>query len=908
MQCPNCRFENPDDARFCAECGAGLEQACPACGASVQSGQKFCRNCGHKLAAGAPTRAASDTEAPAGASPDSYTPKHLAERILNSRSALEGERKQVSILFADIKGSMELIEGSDPEEARKILDVAVAAMMDAVHRYEGTVNKVLGDGIMALFGAPLAHEDHAVRACYAALAMQQAIGAYAEEARRAHGVEVQVRVGLHSGEVVVRAIGNDLSMDYDAIGPTVHLASRMEQLAVPGTIRLTADTLGLAEGFVEVKSLGPVPVKGLSDQVDVFDLTGAAATRSRLQAAVARGLTRFVGRDTEIETVGRALEQAGDSHGQIVALVGEPGVGKSRLFYEFTRSHRTEGWLILQSSSVSYGKATSWLPVIDLLKSYFGISDHDDGRSKRERVTGKLLTLDEALKPVLPAFVTLFDVPVEDGEWQGLAPQQRRRRTLDAVKALFLKESEIQPLIVVFEDLHWTDSETRVLLDSLVESLPTSRILLLVNYRPEFKHGWGGRTWYTQLRIDPLPAQSAEEILAALLGDGQGLAALKRLLLERAEGNPLFLEESVRRLVEVGTLVGERGAYTLSREIGEIEVPASVQAIIAARIDRLGPREKGLLQTAAVIGHDVHYSILRAVAEVPEEDLHRGLAELQTGEFLYETRLFPDLEYTFKHALTHQVAYGGLLQERRRALHARVAETIEDLYPDRLTELAEGLAGHFERGEVWEKATTCFLLAAEKAKQQYAYENASDFAQKALQAAEKATGLDEERKQALVLLDDVAIGPSNVFSVWLNINAALVFAAEELTSDPTFVAELEATSSTEFTGKVPANVLKRVVEFRNKLDLLRTKNGLEPTNVYVDPSGKEVTPALVYVNSGHVLDSLVNFVLSVLRKGDLLVGKYYKDHGPIGKKPSDVFGLVDLADRRLDQLLCRLNV
>ena len=386
-------------------------------------------------------------------------------------------------------------------------------MMEAVHRYEGTVNQVMGDGIMALFGAPLAHEDHAVRACYAALRMQESVKRYAEGVRRTEGIPIQIRVGLNSGEVVVRSIGSDLKMDYTAVGQTTHLAARMEQMATPGSILITAETLRLAEGYVEVRPLGPVNVKGLSEPVEVFEVLGAGPVRSRMEAAAARGLSRFVGRDAEIRALQRALEKADAGHGQIVAVVGEPGVGKSRLFYEFTRSHRTQGWLILESGSASYGKATPYLPVIDLIKSYCQIETRDDGRKIREKLTGKLLTLDRALEPTLPALLALLDVAVDDPQWRDLDPPQRRQRTLDAVKRLLLRESQAQPLLLVFEDLHWIDSETQALLDSLLESLPTARLLLLVNYRPEYQHGWGNKTYYTQLRIDPLPPESAEELL-----------------------------------------------------------------------------------------------------------------------------------------------------------------------------------------------------------------------------------------------------------------------------------------------------------------------------------------------------------------------------------------------------------
>src|SRR5438132_5290913 len=509
-------------------------------------------------------------------------------------------------------------------------------MMDAVHRYEGTVNQVLGDGIMALFGAPVAHEDHAVRACYAALAMQAAMRRYAEEVRRSHGLEMLARVGLHSGEVVVRAIGNDLHMDYSAVGQTTHLAARMEQLATPGSIRLTAATLRLAEGLVQVNTLGPFPVKGLAEPVEVFELVGASAVRRRLQAAAARGLTRFVGRQQELAALQQALEPAGAGHGQIVAVVGEAGVGKSRLIYEFVHSHHTQGWAVLESASVSYGKATPYFPVIDLLKRYSHIEDHDDSRTIRAKVTGQVLTLDPTLQEAVPALLSLLDALPDDSPFLKLDPPQRRQRTLDALKRVLLRESQVQPLVLVFEDLHWIDAETQALLDTLAESLPTARLLLLVNYRPEYQHSWGSKTYYTQLRLDPLPLASANALLQALLGDDPSLAPFTQLLIARTQGNPFFLEESVRALVETGVLIGERGAYRLAKALQELHVPATVQAVLAARIDRLPAEDKRLLQTAAVIGTDVSWTLVQAIVELPEAALHRSLAHLQAAEFLYE--------------------------------------------------------------------------------------------------------------------------------------------------------------------------------------------------------------------------------------------------------------------------------
>jgi class 3 adenylate cyclase/tetratricopeptide (TPR) repeat protein len=712
MKCSQCRHENEAGAKFCEECAAPLARTCRNCGHPLSPTAKFCPACAHPAGPDAVARLGS---------PDSYTPRYLAEKILTSKAALEGERKQVTVLFADMKGSMELLADRDPEEARKILDPVLELMMEAVHRYEGTVNQVMGDGIMALFGAPVAHEDHAVRACYAALRMQEAAYRYNEEVRGAHGIEVQLRVGVNSGEVVVRSIGSDLRMDYTAVGQTTHLAARMEQLARPGTVRVTRGTLELAEGYVEVQRIGPIPVKGVAEAVEVYEVTGAGSIRRRFEAAALRGLTRFVGRDAELDQLRQALEQAGRGRGQVVAVVGEPGVGKSRLFFEFAHSHRTRGWLVVETGAASYGRATPYFPVIALLKAYFQIEPRDEARAVREKVGGKLLTLDEALLEFFPVFLALLDAPVDDPQWQALDPFQRRRRSLEGVKRLLLRESQEQPLVVVFDDLHWIDAETQAVLDSLVESLPTAGILLLVNYRTEYEPPWAGKTYYTQLRIDPLQPECAEALLEALLGHQSELAPLKRLLIDRTEGNPFFLEESVRTLVEAGGLVGALGTYRLVQPLEAIRVPPTVEAVLAARIDGLPPEEKTLLQTAAVIGKDVAFSLLLRVAALPEPELRRRLLHLQTAEFLYERRFLPDLEYTFKHALTHEVAYGGLLLERRQVLHAATAQALEALYTGRVEEVYDRLAYHYSRTEQDDKAVEYLSRFAKKAARGHAH-------------------------------------------------------------------------------------------------------------------------------------------------------------------------------------------
>jgi class 3 adenylate cyclase/tetratricopeptide (TPR) repeat protein len=759
MRCPLCGFENPEGLKFCGECGTAVTALCPRCGFANPPQFKFCGDCGASLVpalrpSSTPSRAAQPLP------PGRYIPAYLVEKIPTSKTALEGERKQVTVLFADLKDSTELIRGLDPEAAQRLLDPALHRMMDAVHRFEGTVNQVMGDGIMALFGAPIAHEDHAIRACYAALRMQASVKAYAVEVQRTQGVPLHIRVGLNAGEVVVRAIGRDLRMDYTAVGQTTHLAARMEQMALPGSILITPDVLGLVEGFVQVKALGPVTIKGLNKPVEVYEVTDAGPVRTRLQAAAARGLTRFVGREGELNQLQQALERAGAGHGEVVAIVGEPGVGKSRLVSEFTRSYRTMGWLHLESHAVSYGKATPYLLVQNLLKAYFQIDARDDGRKLREKITGKLLALDRSLEPILPACLALLDGPVEDAQWQALDPPQRRQRTLEAVKRLMLRESQVQPLLLICEDLHWVDSETQAFLESLVDGLPTARLLLLINYRPEYQHAWGGKTFYTQLRLDPLSPAGAQELLQALLGGDASLAPLKQLLVDRTEGNPFFLEESVRALFDQGILehVGEgtsAGSVLLTKPLTELRLPATVQAVLAARIDRLPLDDKRLLQTAAVVGTEVPWPLLQAIADVPEAALRKSLAHLQAAELLYESSLFPELEYTFKHALTHEVAYGSLLRERRRGLHARIAEAVEQRYPDHLGDQVERLAHHTFQGEQWDKAVTYLRQAGAKAMARSAHREALIYLMLALVALQYLPGQRDTHELAIDLRFDL---------------------------------------------------------------------------------------------------------------------------------------------------------
>jgi class 3 adenylate cyclase len=674
----------------------------------------------------------------------------------------DGERKTVTALFADIKGSMDLLEDLDPERARAIIDPALKIMIDAVHRYDGYIVQSTGDGIFALFGAPVAHEDHPHRALLSALKMQDDLLHYSTRLREAGDSPIEVRVGVNTGEAVVRTIRTDeLHAEYTPIGHSTSLAARMQALAPTGSIAVTETVRRLVEGYFELKPLGPTRVKGLSELINVYEVVGLGPLRTRLQASARRGLSKFVGRDAEMAQMHHALDLARAGRGQIVAAVGDAGVGKSRLFHEF-KIIAHEGCLTLETFSVSHGKASAYLPLIDLLRNYFAITPDDDDRRRREKIAGKVLMLDRALEDALPYLFSLLGVSEpEASEWENrldrlaeyLAEQNkqstqqlaemdaeiRRRRTLDAVKRLLLRESLNQPLIVMFEDLHWVDSETQAFLNLFADSIGTARVLLMVNYRPEYRHEWSAKSYYAQLRLDPLGRESAESLLGALLGDGADLAPLKRIIIERSEGNPFFIEETVQAMFEEGVLA-RNGKVSLARPLSTIRIPASVKGILAARIDRLAPAQKDLLQTLAIIGKEFQLGLARRVVGRAEDELIPMLSDLQLGEFIFEQPAFPDIEYVFKHALTQEVAYESVLTEKRKVIHERTALALEEIYVKQIEDHLPDLAHHFSRSANVEKAIDYLFRAGEQARDQSAYDEAIE---KIAAAADLLTSLPQ---------------------------------------------------------------------------------------------------------------------------------------------------------------------
>ncbi len=622
MNCSSCGAENRVGRKFCAACGAPLAVACPACNALNEPGEKFCGECGASLGGQVPSSKIRVPSPPQPPTPNiqppiSYTPKHLAEKILQSKSALEGERKQVTVLFADVKGSMELAEQLDPEEWHQILDRFFAILADGVHRFEGTVNQYTGDGIMALFGAPIAHEDHAQRACYAALHLREEITRYATEVKRRHGVSFAARMGLNSGEVIVGKIGDDLRMDYTAQGHTVGLAQRMESLAEPNTCYLSAATAHLVTGFFALDDLGAFQVKGVSESVDVFVLRGVGALRTHFDAARARGLSRFVGREADMQALEDALAQAQAGNGQVVGVVAPPGIGKSRLGFEFLERCRARGLTVNVGHAVAHGKNIPLLPMLEVFRSYYGITESDPDRVVREKIAGRLLLIDESFRELLPVVFEFFGVSDPQRPVPRMDPEAKQRQLFAVLRKVVRTSTMEHPLITLLEDLHWIDAGSETFLEQWIEATAGSRSLLLVNFRPEYHAAWMSKSYYRQIPLAPLGEEAVRALLDDLLGHDASIEGLATLIHERTGGNPFFTEEVVQSLIGSGAVQGTQGSYRLVMPITQLQVPPTVQALLSSRIDRLGEREKHVLQTAAVIGKEFSEPLLAGVLFPP---------------------------------------------------------------------------------------------------------------------------------------------------------------------------------------------------------------------------------------------------------------------------------------------------
>jgi class 3 adenylate cyclase/tetratricopeptide (TPR) repeat protein len=762
MKCPRCHAENPAGTRFCGQCAAPFVSVCPSCGASNPPENKFCGQCA----------VAFDRSAQPRLSPEAYTPKHLAEKILTSKSALEGERKQVTILFCDIVESTRLAERLDPETMHELMDRALRLMAEAVHRYEGTVNQFLGDGLMALFGAPVAVEDHALRAVQAALAIRETLGGYSEQLKLERGVEIQLRIGLNTGLVVVGRIGDDLRMDYTAVGDATNLAARLQALAEPGGILVAETTHRLIEGYVRSEALGPMAIKGLEKPVAVFRITGRRRARRRFDVMAERGLTPLAGRDRELQLLRDCLVRVKGGRGQTVAIVGEAGVGKSRLLHEFRRSLEGEKITWLEGHCTAYGQAAPYLPVLEVVRITFGVEEGDNQLQIEEKLRQGVRQLDGALEWVLPFLGELLTSRV-DPTLRHLEPKEKRKKTFEAFRALTAAGAHRRPLIIIQEDLHWIDNTSEDYLAFLVDSLTAIPALLVTTHRPGYSIRWADKTYHRQITLNLLGEREVETMVTSLLGTGALPAELLRIVHEKAEGNPLFVEEITTSLQERGVLVPTSGGVTWARSAA-IEFPATVQDIIRARLDRLEDRVKRTAQTAAVIGREFGLGLLARISELSAE-VQGCLETLTHVELIHEKRFFPEMEYVFKHAVIQDVAYQSLLLQRRKDLHTAIGAAIEQLYVDRLDEQASILAHHYARSHQPDRAVEYALLAGDRAAKFYANAEAATYYEEALRILGELPSTprrDELRVDATVKLASVAITRQHFARDLTNLEAA----------------------------------------------------------------------------------------------------------------------------------------
>ena len=697
MKCAACGHEAPEGFAFCNGCGAELEVTCATCGANPPPESRFCNVCGAALP-GSGDRVHRSVRPSVSLATNNLTtnnlpPKHLADKVRASRAALEGERKQVTVLFADVKGSMELAEQMDPEEWSQIMQRFFAILSDGVERFEGFVDKFTGDGIMALFGAPIAHEDHAQRACYAALHLRDELRRYADELRVGKGLNFSVRIGINSGDVVVGRIGDDLRMEYTAQGHTVGLAQRMEALAEVGHIYLAEGTAQLAWGYVDLRDLGTSKIKGLSEPVRVYELQSADGARTRFDVSRARGLSRFVGRKDEVAAFETALQCADAGQGGVIGVVAEAGTGKSRLCFEFVEQCRAKSVAVLEGRAVAHGRTIPYLPVLQIVRQYFGIGEREHDRAAREKIAGRLLLLEESFREVLPILFEFLGVAEPDAKPVPVDSEERQRRLFAVLRKLTQSGNLV---VLLIEDLHWLDESSEAWVAEWVDAMASSRNLMIVNFRPEYHAAWMQRVHYQQMSLLPLGPDATRDLVQSLIGSDPTTSELPAAIHARTAGNPFFTEEVVRSLIESRALVSENGGYRLVAPIGNLEVPATVQSVLAARIDRLAQPEKQLLQAASVIGKEFPEPILLDVVGSPRAQVAQSVAVLKEGEFVYEKALYPEVVYEFKHPLTQEVALGSQLQQRRRETHAAVARAIEARNPDDLDEQAALLAHHWD--------------------------------------------------------------------------------------------------------------------------------------------------------------------------------------------------------------------
>jgi len=719
MKCSKCQYDNPEGARFCGECGAKLEIKCQSCGKGNPPTNKFCGECGHKFSEFVKEAKSLQLD-----KPQSYIPQHLADKILATKNSIEGERKLLTVLFADVKGSTSIGENLDPEELRSIIEKSFEISMKEIHRFEGTINQFLGDGFMALFGAPIAHEDHAIRAIHSALAIQRAMVGYSKGLKKDLGIDFKMRIGINTGTVVVGNIGDDLKMDYTALGDTVNLASRMEQIAQPGNIMVAEDTYKIAKDNFKFKPLGALDIKGKKKSVSAYEvIEPKEEEKTRLEISKEHGFTKFIGREREIEVLGDSFARVKEGLGQVVTIIGDAGIGKSRLLYEFRKLLEDEKILYLEGRCISYGKSISYLPAIDIIKKRFRIDKLDTERTIRKKIEKGINEIDQNLEVGIPFLYDILSIETDAPLLKSLDLRDKRKRTLEALKNIIIADSNLRPLVVAVENLHWLDGASEEFLPFLIDNIPSSKIMLILTSRPGYRAKWSEKSYHIQIAPRRLSDKEVEEMIKSILGSEKATGELIKFVTNKADGIPFYVEEIIKSFTEAGIIVKGEDGYSVREGIAGVDVPDTIQDIIMARIDRLEENLKKTLQYASIVGREFSYKLLKEIMEIGEE-LQDYLTQLKGLELVYEKSLFPDLEYRFKHSLTQEVAYNSLLIKKRKELHGKIGEIIEDLSGDKLEENYELLAYHYGRSTSDEKAVDYLTLAGDKSAKIYSTEDA----------------------------------------------------------------------------------------------------------------------------------------------------------------------------------------
>jgi predicted ATPase/class 3 adenylate cyclase len=773
MICGACRHDNREGAKFCENCGAKLERRCPSCGQPVGEASRFCDGCGYRLDAPAPATAPTIADHLAQRFAG-YTPRHLADKILTSRAALEGERKLVSVLFADCAGFTAVSTRLDPEDLHAVMDGCFQHLVDVVHRYEGTINQFTGDGVMALFGAPIAHEDHAVRAVAAALAIQRAAREYSETLEKERGFALSMRIGLNTGPVVVGRIGDDLRMDYTAQGETVNLAARLQAQAEPGDVLISEAMHALVDGYFVSDEVGPLTLKGIAEPVKAFAVR-SRRRRVRFQLALERGLTPLVGRERELAFLKESVERARSGRTQLISLVGDAGVGKSRLAYELRRSIGDSSVTVLEANCAAHADALPFAVIGQLLRANFGMDEGEAESEQLKKVDAGVRELGAAIEWAIPYLQHLLMLPAPSLEADGLDQAQRRRRMMEAVKALVLAGAARRPILFIIEDLQWIDRNSEDMLVAINEGLAGHRVMYLMTYRPGYSAPWQDRSFHQRLAVDPLEEADMRTIAAALLSGSDAPAPLQHLVVARAGGNPLFAEELARFFRTQGAAPSET------------EVPATIHDLLTARIDRLPESVKRTLQLASVLGTEFALRLLEALAP-PKSDLRADLAELVKLELLRERESFPEARYAFAHLLVRQVAYEELLLKTRADLHAQAGAALERIYAGHLDDVLRELADHYSRSPAHDKALEYLARAGDRAASLFAYREAEGYYRRALELVDRRPELGTRRLRVLDRLAEAAFANGEIEAArapWME-----CLALAQAAGDPRHVADL----------------------------------------------------------------------------------------------------------------------